>query len=155
MNTKCIKTLSFVYQHNCNYNDLKWVHRELLMASVNKRLRILFKGEWYPKPSFVHYLKIINTNLKNNISILEQIVWGTFNGIRMLVGQVVLELLIKMVFCMFWSVSKDAPGLLKSLSKFLSSPDNFLQDIVFQKSVENCEIAHKTCSILVWDALPS
>ena len=38
----------------------------------------------------------------------------------------------------------------------LSSFDNLLQDAyaIFQKGVDNFEIEHKTCSILVWGAVP-
>ena len=39
---------------------------------------------------------------------------------------------------------------------FLSFWYNFLQDtyIIFQNSVDNFSIAHKTCSMLVWGAVP-
>ena len=49
---------------------------------------------------FVYYLKIMNTVMKNIMSILKQIVWETKkNGNKISVGQMVLELLIKAIFC--------------------------------------------------------
>ena len=39
--------------------------------------------------------------MKNSTSILKKIVWETQNGIGILVGQAVLELLIKTIFYMF------------------------------------------------------
>ena len=62
---------------------------------------------------FVHYLKIINTFLENNMCIMEQIVSKALkNGIKILVGQAVLELLIKTIFCMFWSIIQEPLDLL-------------------------------------------
>ena len=55
----------------------------------------------------------------------------------------------------FWSITQKLPGL-GSLMPFLSLSDNMLQNafIIFQNSVDNFEIAYKTCLILVWVAVP-
>ena len=57
-------------------------------------------------------LQIDNTVLKHDITILKQIVCETKNDTKILVGQAVLGLLIT-IFCMFWSISQEALGLLK------------------------------------------
>ena len=50
----------------------------------------------------MHYLKIINTFFRNNISILKQISGQLKNGgIKTSVDQVVLELMIKTIFTGF------------------------------------------------------
>ena len=47
---------------------------------------------------FFYNLRIINIVLKNGMIILKQIVWDSKKGIKILVGQTVLKLLIKTVF---------------------------------------------------------
>ena len=47
---------------------------------------------------FVYYLKIINTFLNSNVSIMKQIVWEIQNGTEIFLGQAVFELLIKIYF---------------------------------------------------------
>ena len=51
--------------------------------------------------------------LKNNMIILKQMSDKLKNGIKMLVGQVVLELLIKTCKILFWSIAREPLGLLK------------------------------------------
>ena len=51
--------------------------------------------------------------MKTNVSTLKQIVRETQSGINIL-GQTVLELLIKTIFCMFSSITQELLGLLKS-----------------------------------------
>ena len=77
---------------------------------------LLLKGELHPNQklaSFVLYLKIINTILKNNICISMQIVQGTKHGIEILVGQAVFKLWIKTVKILFWSITQELLGLLR------------------------------------------
>ena len=52
---------------------------------------------------FVHHLdlKIIKKYFGQKCKHSEQIVWNTQNSFKVSVGQVVLELLIKTIFCMF------------------------------------------------------
>ena len=50
---------------------------------------------------FVRFLKVINIFWKFLVNILKQIVRGTKNGITILIGQSVLGLLSKTIFCMF------------------------------------------------------
>ena len=57
-------------------------------------------GELHLKPKLSMFCKLSQNYqhfLKNNINILKQIVWATQNGIKILIGQVVLELLIKAI----------------------------------------------------------
>ena len=61
----------------------------------------------------VCYLEIINSLLKNNVNILKQITWTSKNGIKILVSQVVLEVLIKMCKILFWSLPQEPLDLLK------------------------------------------
>ena len=59
---------------------------------------IILKGELHLKPKlgiFVRYVKVIITVLKYNVSILKQIILETRNVTKFLVGQAVLESLIK------------------------------------------------------------
>ena len=63
--------------------------------------------------SFVPYLKIINTFLKNDTCILKQIVQGTQNVIGILVCQAVFKLWIKTVKMLFGSVTQELLGLSK------------------------------------------
>ena len=57
--------------------------------------------------------------------------------------------LIKTVNILFWSVTQEPPGLLKTLKLFLSSLNNLLWDayIIFQQRCwyNSFEIEHKTC----------
>ena len=48
---------------------------------------------------------------------------------------------------MFWSITQEPLGLLKSWMPFLSSLDNLLWNayVIFHKGVDNFEIEHKTC----------
>ena len=76
----CIK--SVLYLHN----------------AVNTVSAIILRRNCTPiliEPVFVHYLKIIKLYLKNSMIILKQIVKETKDGIRILKGPVVLELLSK------------------------------------------------------------
>ena len=59
------------------------------------------------------------------------------NGIKILVGQVVLELLIKTLVCMLDQLTHEPLGLLQDAY------------IIFQDNVDHFEIMHKTCSTLV------
>ena len=87
----------------------------------------------------MRYLQIINTFFffLNNMSVWKQYVWETYSAItilKVLVGPALLE--------EYWS--KHAKYCLQ---------DNHI--ILFKKSVDNFEIEHKTCSILVWGAVSS
>ena len=60
--------------------------------------------------------------------------WSILNeilekGIRILVGQVVLELLIKTIFCTFWSITHETLGLLKISCRLWVLSDSLLLDI--------------------------
>ena len=69
------------------------------------------KGEMHPNQNwacYVRYLKIINTFLK----CIMQVSWSKLGnsdtqiyGTNVLEGQAVFELLIKTIFCTFWSIN--------------------------------------------------
>ena len=87
--------------------------------------------------------------LKNNISTLKQIVWETqkwhHNFSRWwLIDQNVQNIV--------WINNSQTSWPTKFLVQFLSFSDNLLEDdyTILQNSVDNFEIVHKTCSILVW-----
>ena len=59
--------------------------------------------------------------------------------------------------CMFWLITQELGNLLKFRCHFWVSQTicmNVGAYIIFQNSVNNFEPAHKTCSILVWGAVP-
>ena len=62
----------------------------------------------------------------------------------------VLELLISIIFRICWSWTTWPTNF---LMLFLSFSDKLLEDVyIIFKKVDNLEIVHKTCSILVWNA---
>ena len=69
------------------------------------------------------------------------------NRIEILVGQVVFKLWIKTVKILFWSMTQEPLGLLKFECYFWVHWTMYylMNDIIFQKSVDNFEIEHKTC----------
>ena len=95
-------------------------------------------------------LKIINTFFEKWYHYLEGNSEELKNGIKILVGQAFLEveLLIKP-----WNfvliINSTIVWPTEILLPFLSFSDNLFKDayIIFQKSVDNFEIVHKTCSI--------
>ena len=109
-----------------------------------------------PKPKLsifcTHYLKIINTFfLKNNINHPKaNCLRNSKDDNKILVGEVAFELLIKTCKILFWSITREPLGLLKFQCHFwVSHTICFRMITLFVKSVDNFEIAHKTCSILV------
>ena len=89
------------------------------------------------------YLEIINTFLKHDIRIFNcKLSKELKNSISL--GHTVLELLIKTVFWLIYDIKNSWPT--KNSMPLLSSLDSLLSDayIIFHKSVDNFEIAHKT-----------
>ena len=76
------------------------------------------------------------------------------HSINILIGLVVLELLIVTCKILFWSITQEPLGLLKYQCYFWVSPNGFGMLTLFIKKIENFEIAHKTCLILIWGAVP-
>ena len=78
--------------------------------------------------------------IQPTICILEEIEKLKY-GIEILVGQAVLELLIKTIFC---TKLKNRVAYIEILMPILRFFDNLLQDayISFPNSVDNLEIAH-------------
>ena len=79
---------------------------------------VLLRGNCTPNQNwacFVRYLKIINTVVKTNMIILKQIAWETQKRYLKLVGQAVLEMLIRICNILFWSTTQE---LLSGLLKF-------------------------------------
>ena len=74
-------------------------------------------GELHLKPKLSLFCVLSqnyqHTFEENNISILKQIVWETQKWHWNLEGQVLLEFLIKTIFCMFWLITQESLGLLK------------------------------------------
>ena len=95
---------------------------------------------------FVLYIKIINffKKKKKKNDAYRKLSKEFNNGIRISVGQAVLELLIK-TFWMFWSATLKNTWPNEMSMLFLSSLDKLLQDacIIFRKSVDNIEISQK------------
>ena len=88
--------------------------------------------------------------LKNYITILKQFDWQTLEGIKMSVGQVVFELLIKTCKTLFWPINQEPLGLLKFWCLFCIG---MLAIFFFKK--KKCSLTwwfwdstQKTCSIL-------
>ena len=71
------------------------------------------------------------------------------NSIKILVGQGVLELMIKTIFWLFWSVTQEPLGLLNFQCylyfECLGQYPIICIILSFLKSVDNFEIEHKTC----------
>ena len=76
-------------------------------------------------------------------------------GINVIVGNAVLELLIKTIFCTFDKMTQNLLGVLKYA--IFSFSDNLFQDayknVLFNNSVDNFYKAYKTCLILVYVTL--
>ena len=70
------------------------------------------------KKSHLLFSKSLTPFLKNNISILKQTVRETQKWHQKFDRVSVFELLIKTIFCMFWSLIQDPLGLLKCLTFF-------------------------------------
>ena len=87
------------------------------------------------------YRKIIKNFLKNSKLFKE-----LNNGTEILVGQAVFTLWIKTVKILFGSITQEPLGL-PNFDAIFSSWDNLLYDayVIFQKDVDDFEIAHKTC----------
>ena len=109
----------------------------------------LWKEELQLKPTcFVPYLKIINTVLTINISILNKLS-------EKLRNLAVFDLLTKQYFARFDQYNSRTIWPAESQMPFLSLSDNLLKDayiiIIKKKTVLIIlKIAHKTCFIFVW-----
>ena len=72
------------------------------------------------------------------------------NGIKILVGPTVFELLIKTCKLLFWLIIKNHLAYY-ILMPFLNFSDNLLQDAYyFSKSIDNFEMAHKNMHAKFW-----
>ena len=86
----------------------------------------------------------INSFMKNYMTILKNLS-EELNNSMILVGQMVLELLIKAIFCKLLSIAQKLFG--QNLMPFLSFSDNLLQyaNIIFQKVL--IILRYRTCTI--------
>ena len=116
-------------------------------SDVSQNEQVLPYRELHIKPKFsmcfVPCLKIINTVWKTNIRIQKQNVSETQSGIKILIGQAVLELLIKTTFCMCWSITQELQMYWNFVVEFLR---HLLEAayIIFRNIVDNFETGYKT-----------
>ena len=104
---------------------------------------------------FVRYLKIIITAFKM-IASWSKLSEKLTNDIKLLVGQKVLESLIKTIILDVVINNSRTSWIIEILMPFLSFSDDLLQDayIIFQNIVDHFEMTYNTCSILVCMQFP-
>ena len=111
---------------------------------------ILLRGNCTPNQNwacFVHYFKVINTDLKNNISILKHT-----EKLKICIEMLAVQIFLELTYCSKQYLKVLIHNERTAWPTEISMPFWVPQKICFKmlfftKSVDNNKIMHKTCSI--------